>query len=286
VRLVGYVRVSSETQIEGYGLDVQERSIRAWARAHNHRLIDVLRDEGVSGAKEAADRPGLSAALVYFAHPRRADGLVVPRLDRLARALTIQEATLGLIWREGGHVFTADAGEVLRDDPDDPMRTALRQVVGVFAELDRRMTVKRMKDGRKAKAATGKHAVGQYAFGYHGEGKGRDRDAGPKRAATDYPEASRLTGIGEPRRRSWLPPYKHRAQRTHPLGPIHVLARVSCRSVGSGTQRARTLTDARAPRRTRAADASPLRGSGWRDRPVGPPGPGGLRRDGSTRTGG
>jgi DNA invertase Pin-like site-specific DNA recombinase len=182
VRLVGYVRVSSETQIEGYGLDVQERSIRAWARAHNHRLIDVLRDEGVSGAKEAADRPGLSAALVYFAHPRRADGLVVPRLDRLARALTIQEATLGLIWREGGHVFTADAGEVLRDDPDDPMRTALRQVVGVFAELDRRMTVKRMKDGRKAKAATGKHAVGQYAFGYHGEGKGRDRDAGPNPA--------------------------------------------------------------------------------------------------------
>jgi hypothetical protein len=33
---------------------------------------------------------------------------------------------------------------VLQDDSNDPMRTALRQVVGVFAELDRRMVVKRL----------------------------------------------------------------------------------------------------------------------------------------------
>ena len=67
-------------------------------------------------------------------------------------------------------MFTADAGEVLRDDPSDPMRTALRQVVGVFAELDRRMVVKRLRDGRAAKAAVGRHAVGQYAYGYGGAG--------------------------------------------------------------------------------------------------------------------
>jgi hypothetical protein len=101
------------------------------------------------------------------------------RLDRLARALTVQEAALAVAWRAGGRVFTADAGEVLQDDPDDPMRTALRQVVGVFAELDRRMVVKRLRDGRKAKAADGRKATGAYPYGYAGAGKGRTRDAAP-----------------------------------------------------------------------------------------------------------
>jgi DNA invertase Pin-like site-specific DNA recombinase len=59
-----------------------------------------------------------------------AEGLIVARLDRLARSLTVQEATLGLLWRRGATVFSADNGEVHADDPDDPMRTAIRQVMG------------------------------------------------------------------------------------------------------------------------------------------------------------
>ena len=62
------------------------------------------------------------------------------------------------------------------------MRTAIRQVMGVFAELDRKMVAKRMRDGRLAKAAAGRKAVGDYAFGYAATGRGRDRDAGPVQA--------------------------------------------------------------------------------------------------------
>ena len=55
-----------------------------------------------------------------------------------------------------------NTGEVHRDDPDDPMRTAIRQVMGVFAELDRKLVAKRLRDGRLAKAAAGRKAVGDY----------------------------------------------------------------------------------------------------------------------------
>lgn len=180
MRLAVYVRVSSESQLDGYGLDVQEKACRAWARAHGHRVVQVFTDAGVSGAKDAADRAGLSAALLALQQPPDAEGLLVAKLDRLARALTVQEAALAVAWRAGARVFTADGGEVLRDDPDDPMRTALRQVVGVFAELDRRMVVKRLRDGRKAKAEAGQHHTGAYAYGYEGAGKGRARDAAPR----------------------------------------------------------------------------------------------------------
>jgi DNA invertase Pin-like site-specific DNA recombinase len=178
MRLVAYLRVSTLGQLDGYGFDVQRKHIGTWAKANGHKIVAEYTD-AVTGKADAVDRPGLLEALQQLRKPPAADGLVVGKLDRLARQLTTQEAILSLVWREGGRVFTAEDGEVLRDDPDDPMRTAIRQVQGVFAELDRKTVVKRLRDGRKAKADAGRHAVGQYAFGTHGVGKGRERDAGP-----------------------------------------------------------------------------------------------------------
>lgn len=176
MRLVAYVRVSSESQLDGYGLDVQENAVRRWSRDHGHRLVEVVTDAGVSGATDALDRPGLAAALGAL-RGGRAEGLLVARLDRLARALTVQEATLAICWAAGAQVLTVDQGLVLQDDPDDPMRTALRQVVGVFSELERRLVTKRLKDGRASKAASGRKAVGAYPFGFRAGGDGRERDA-------------------------------------------------------------------------------------------------------------
>jgi DNA invertase Pin-like site-specific DNA recombinase len=176
--LVAYLPVSTKGQAEdGYGLDVQEKAVRSWAKANGHRIVAVHKDAGVSGTKEAIDRPGLSAALDMLRPPPRATGLVVAKLDRLARALHVQEAILQIAWRVGAAVFTADGGEVLQDDPDDPMRIFVRQVIGGVAQLERSLIAKRMRDGRAAKKAANKHSVGSYRFGKRGNGVGRDRDA-------------------------------------------------------------------------------------------------------------
>lgn len=180
--LIAYIRVSSETQVDGFGLDVQERACRAWAKANGHRVVSVETDAGISGSKDADERPGLSAALDALRPPPQARGLIVAKLDRLARALHVQESVLQLIWHDGGRVFTADGGEVLQDDPDDPMRTFVRQVLGGVAQLERGLIAKRMRDGRREKAASGRHTVGQYRYGQHGQGVGRDRDAAPNPA--------------------------------------------------------------------------------------------------------
>lgn len=166
MRLVAYLRVSSREQVEhGQGLGIQRTAITRWAKANGHRIVAWYSDEGVSGAKPAEERPGLTDALVML-RERKASGLVVRDLDRLAREVTVQEAILAEAWeRLDSKVFTATADEVLRDDPDDPMRTAMRQMAGVFAGLDRRMIVKRLRDGRKAKAALGEHATGCYPYG-------------------------------------------------------------------------------------------------------------------------
>lgn len=166
LRLVGSLRVSTvEQAAHGYGLDVQRSAIKAAAAPMGARIVKWCSDEGLSGALPAEDRPGLAEALGWL-HDGRADGIIVRDLDRLAREVTVQEAILAEVWnRCGARAFTA-TGEVERDDPDDPMRTAMRQMAGVFAGLERRMIVKRLRDGRKAKAADGGHAVGALPYGY------------------------------------------------------------------------------------------------------------------------
>ncbi len=171
MRLVLSLRVSTDTQAEqGNGLDVQERMGRAWAKANRHEIVAVVVDAGLSGTLPAEDRPGLTRGLLMI-RDREADGILVQHLDRLAREVTVQEAILAEVWRRAdARVFSVTTGEVLRDDPDDPMRTAMRQMMGVFAGLDRRMVVKRLRDGRKAKAARGGHAVGPAPYGYKAAG--------------------------------------------------------------------------------------------------------------------
>ncbi len=204
-------------QLDGFGLDVQTRIVREWCNRQGHRLIQIHSDGAVRGTTDAVDRPGLTAALRDI-QDRRAEGLIVATLDRLARKLTVQEAILGMVWQADATVFTADDGEVRQDDADDPMRTAIRQMRGVFAQLDRAMVVKRLRDGRRAKEAAGRKSVGTYAYGYAGAGKGRDRDAVPheseqravrrigelRAAGHSYREiAARLDGEGlRPRRAS------------------------------------------------------------------------------------
>jgi DNA invertase Pin-like site-specific DNA recombinase len=169
MRLTIYTRVSTDRQAEeGFGLRVQETACRRWAKAHKHRIVDVFRDEGVSGSNGVEDRVGLHAALQTLADGA-GDGVVVARLDRLARALTVQEAVLAKAWALGGALFTADAGEVLRDDPDDPMRTAVRQIIGVISELDAKLIAKRLRDGRRAKGDAGGFAFGSPPFGFRSE---------------------------------------------------------------------------------------------------------------------
>lgn len=167
MKVVGYVRVSTQGQADhGQGLAVQERQIRLWAKRNGHRLVEIYTDAGVSGSNGVEDREGLPLALNAL-RDGQAEGLVVAKLDRLARSLTVQEVVLGKIWSLDRTVYSVgEGGEVLADDPSDPMRTATRQMVGVFAQLERAMITKRLRDGRQHKQAQGGYAGGRPPYGW------------------------------------------------------------------------------------------------------------------------
>jgi DNA invertase Pin-like site-specific DNA recombinase len=178
MKLVSYLRVSSKGQVDAFGPAVQRAAIKSWAKSHGHQIVLEAPLDVITGKADSNDRPGLLEA-IRAVKARRAEGIIAYDFKRIARQLTVQEAILGLIWREGGRVFTTEDGEILSEESGDPMRDLIRQMMGAFAEFDRKTTVNRLREGREAKAALGKHANGDYIYGTMGVGSGRDRDAGP-----------------------------------------------------------------------------------------------------------
>jgi DNA invertase Pin-like site-specific DNA recombinase len=169
MKLVGYSRVSTDRQAEeGLGAEIQRQAIRDWAKEHGHSVIFMEADDGVSGTRELDDRPGLAEALRAI-RTGIAEGLIVYRLDRLARDLILQEQLLREVWRLGGVAFSTSAAEssFLVEDPTDPSRRLIRQVLGAVSEYERAMVRLRLQSGRDRKAAAGGYAgFGSPALGW------------------------------------------------------------------------------------------------------------------------
>jgi len=171
MRLAIYCRTSTHNGTGVDSLNAQEEACRAWAKEHGHAVLAVHRDQALSGGLGIEDRPGLAAAIVDL-EQGRVDGLVVHRIDRLARELHVQEVALAHAWAAGDHaaVFeAAEGGEVRRDDPNDPHRRFLRQVMGAAAELERGLIKARLHGGRRRKARGGGYVGGRPLhpkFGY------------------------------------------------------------------------------------------------------------------------
>ena len=198
VKIVGYLRVSTDQQAErGLGLEVQRQGIKGWAKTAGHRVVEWTSDEGVSGSNGLEDRLGLAEALEHL-RLGAADGLVVYRLDRLARDLVLQEQLVAEIWRLGAQVFSASLAEVafLIDDPDDPSRKLIRQVLGAVAEYERSMIKLRLRSGRRRKSQNGGYAFGAPPFGSRGNrssARGRPRRTADDRAHSGTASHRRVT---------------------------------------------------------------------------------------------
>src|SRR4051794_24261481 len=100
MRLAAYARTSTHNGAGGDSLAAQEEACRDWAAANGHEVVDVFRDQAISGGVGIEGRAGLEGALVAI-EQGQADGLVVHRLDRLARELHVQEVALAHAWNVG-----------------------------------------------------------------------------------------------------------------------------------------------------------------------------------------
>jgi DNA invertase Pin-like site-specific DNA recombinase len=168
MRLAGYIRVSTEGQVEAFGKAVQRAGIERYAALSGDVVVEWFEEDGVSGKVEGADRPVMAQII---SRADEFDGIIAFDATRIARRLIVQETLIGILWNAGLQVVTSTAGVIEEDS--DPTKVLIRQILGVVAEFDHRTTVKRLGDARRAKIRSGGYGGGITRFGMATTGVGK-----------------------------------------------------------------------------------------------------------------
>lgn len=151
MRYIAYSRVSTQDQAEdGFGLAAQAEKIAQWAAFTDNEIVKVL-VEAQSG-KSAADRPVLQEALAML-RAAEADGLVVTKLDRLARSVKDFAGLLEEFQSNNWSLTILD----LQVDLGSPIGKLIAAVLAAVAEFEREMIVERTKAGMAEAKRQGKH---------------------------------------------------------------------------------------------------------------------------------
>lgn len=159
-KYLGYIRVSTDEQVDGFGLDAQRSAIELYCNAMGYELERIIADEGCSGS--TLDRTGIQEVIDSMS---RCDysGVIVYKLDRISRNLKDI-----LVLHDD--VFEKCKSSIIsvkeQFNTQTPMGKLMFQMIGGFAEFEREVIKERMLNGRVEKAKLGKFAGGSAPYGY------------------------------------------------------------------------------------------------------------------------
>lgn len=186
--VIGYIRVSTETQVKnGQGLDIQRDEIIKYCKENNLNLVDIYVDAGISGSNSIDERDGLSDLLIecqnrnkhiidknysqkelneIFSKPNNyISSIIVQKMDRLARDTYVYLWVENKLREMGVEVISINE-EMFCNSNTDPVMQALKEMVIVFAKMEKGIIANRMSKGRNKKASQGKKPCGKLPYGY------------------------------------------------------------------------------------------------------------------------
>jgi site-specific DNA recombinase len=161
MNVIGYVRVSTEEQSkEGVSVDSQIAKFKACCLLYDLTLVDVVVDAGVSA--KTLKRPGLTEALATL-KTKKADGMVIAKLDRLSRSVKDWNHLIDLYFGEKAGKQLCSVGDQI-----DTRTAAGRLVLNVLmsvAQWEREVIAERTTDAMQYKKSKGQR-VGAIPFGW------------------------------------------------------------------------------------------------------------------------
>jgi DNA invertase Pin-like site-specific DNA recombinase len=159
VKAVAYLRTSSATNVGSDRDSVirQGEAIAAYGERTGIEILASFHDPGVSGTDPLETRPGFSA-LLDLIEGNGVRTVVLEDASRLARELLTQELGIIMLQQRGVRVLTTTGDDLT--DTSDPMKTAMRQIAGAFAQLEKARLVAKLKHARDRKRREKGHCEG------------------------------------------------------------------------------------------------------------------------------
>ena len=155
-KAVSYLRTSSATNVgTDKGSDRRQRdAINSFAKRAGFEIVEEFYDPGVSGSDAIEGRLGF-AALLDRIESNGSRTVIVEDASRFARDLVTQELGILVLIDRGVTVLTSSGDDLTQTD--DPMKVAMRQIAGAFAQLEKARLVAKLKAARQRKRqATGR----------------------------------------------------------------------------------------------------------------------------------
>ena len=147
MKLIGYVRVSSVSQTQGYGLEVQRQAIEQYCAIHGHELLGI--EEEVRSAIKT--RPVFDKVKEKVLNGK-ADGLIAYRLDRVGRSVK-DLANIADEFQKAGKALIFVQNAI---DTSTPEGKLLFNLLAAIAEYERTLLLERTRAGRELAEKQGK----------------------------------------------------------------------------------------------------------------------------------
>jgi len=175
MEVIGYTRVSTSEQFDsGAGLEAQRAAIESECARRGWELVAIYED---TASGKSLDRPGVRDALAALegasvrrasrasgeataveagkagssTAERRAEGLVVAKLDRLSRSLMDFAGLMERSRKQGWSLIALDLGV----DTTTPSGEMIANVLATFAQFERRLIGQRTREALAVKRSQG-----------------------------------------------------------------------------------------------------------------------------------
>jgi site-specific DNA recombinase len=161
--VVGYVRISSDSQKDNTSIAEQKKRIQAYCTSQNWKIEEMFVDEAKSGSK--IDERIEYAKMLRFAQNKdnEIDAIIVFKSDRIHRHLKNLLIMIEDELQPHGIAFISVSENF---DTSTPQGMLTLQMLGSFAEFERNLINERTRSGRISRAKSGKYAGGKIPYGY------------------------------------------------------------------------------------------------------------------------
>jgi site-specific DNA recombinase len=170
VNVYGYIRVSTEGQVkQGYSLAEQRAEIEKYCSSKSYNLVEIFKDEGISGAKANEDemsieRDGLLDMLASLKE-NKIQYIIVLSTNRLWRSDLVKVLLHRELKKNNVDIRAIDSPNysVYTQNPNEIFVNGMFELLDVYERLEIALKLKR---GRLQKAKGGGYTGGGAPFGY------------------------------------------------------------------------------------------------------------------------
>jgi site-specific DNA recombinase len=164
MKAIGYVRVSTDKQVrEGVSVENQVERIKEFCDRDNLELVDIIRDEGISGGKNRTRKGFVN--LLEKIETDEIDAVVLYSLERLSRDMLTILSLERYLDEFDVTLYTVE-GKIDTSTIDGWMSFSMKAFMG---EMERRQVRSRTKKAMEHMKKNGR-VVGDIPFGFEREG--------------------------------------------------------------------------------------------------------------------